>query len=319
MDDVICPHVDLTCPSLRNSSGDVIPLVLKYMTKQDGGMLKSSLSKDRITVNLQCTLSACLSSPCMNRGQCKESLIGFACDCKEDYVGDICQLKRPMCQNNTCSNGGTCHDDPTIGFYCLCDPCFFGEFCEQEYDIYTFSDEDTSSTYFSDFRPVELNVTVLDTFYLGVSQLVNSTSCELRKSEAAIMWYITTPNGTVPTITIYEVDTFDSDSDSEEIFIVAHSDIHERNFVTQTAFVSLITFLSRTMYVNILVPGVRADPLRQNVLLIAQGNLRSVLPYTVRALTNNMFCQFISSLRVINLERYTTVMAKVRAVYPDQL
>lgn len=188
-----------------------------------------------------------------------------------------------------------------------------------DYDIYTYSDEDTSSTYFDDFRPVELNVTVLDTFYLGVSQLVNSTSCELRKSEAAITWYITTPNGTVPTITIYEFDTFDSDSDVEEFFIVANSDMHDVNFVNTDGIRVAYNLSQPYQDVNLLVPGVRADPELQNVLLIAQGNLRSVLPYTVRALTKNMFCQFISSLRVINLERYTTVMAKVRAVYPNQL
>lgn len=188
-----------------------------------------------------------------------------------------------------------------------------------DYDIYTYSDEDTSSTYFDDFRPVELNVTVLDTFYLGVSQLVNSTSCELRKSEAAITWYITTPNGTVPTITIYEFDTFDSDSDSEEFLIVANSDMHDVNFVNTDGIRVAYNLSKPYQDVGLLVPGVRADPRLQNVLLIAQGNLRSVLPYTVRGLSNHMFCQFISLLRVINLERYTTVMAKVRAVYPNQL
>ncbi|XP_054761431.2 protein delta homolog 1-like [Lytechinus pictus] len=255
---------------------------------------------------------ACLSSPCLNGGSCSESPDGFSCDCEENYEGKICQITRSMCYLNPCAYGGTCHDDLTIGFYCICDPCFFGEFCEQDFDVY----------YDNSFQQptldnIQYNITVLDRFYLGIPQLVLSTDCELRQSEFIItMWNITTPKGSTLSMTIYQFDTLGKlgDQDGIEILTVATSPLLDESHSNVNDIRVFHNLSKPYQEVDLWIPGPRTDPTQNKVLLYAQGNLSSVLPFTVRTLSGEMHCLFYSTLRVYDIERYTTLMAKVLAV-----
>ncbi|XP_041485274.1 protein eyes shut-like [Lytechinus variegatus] len=298
---------------LQNPSGDTIRLVLKYLgfPYTDGAIV------------LHCTIPACLSSPCLNGGSCRESLGGFTCDCLENYVGNTCQLSSSMCHLNPCVNGGTCHDDPTIRFYCLCDPCYFGEFCEEEYDVYYDNGSLTSMPLHGNDEvdgndEVVVNETVLDKFYLGPYQRVYTTSCELRQSNYALTkWYITTPKGTSPSLTIYQFDISPDalgEQDGMEIFFVTSSPLITEDGVNTHEFRVANNLFQPYQDLALWVPRERADPQEKHLLMTAQGNLSSILPYTVRVHSNQMICNFISLLKAYNIERYTTLMAKIVAV-----
>lgn len=100
---------------------------------------------------------ACNSAPCQNNGQCKPLATGgFECACAAGFEGTTCSASKQeqlsfsaamilysqqllllmyltgmqSCKPDTCKNGGTCLDDPGLGYVCLCDTGFSGKNCD---------------------------------------------------------------------------------------------------------------------------------------------------------------------------------------------
>ena len=118
-------------------------------------------------------LAACLSSPCVNGGSCKnKGGFNYECDCPPGYTGKDCNKeisKQTLsfyqsvhvsinhiriismfccfiipdeCFGNKCRNGGQCID--MLGRYeCACLPGYSGEYCETEIGMCL---NDTSNT-----------------------------------------------------------------------------------------------------------------------------------------------------------------------------
>lgn len=79
-------------------------------------------------------VSGCVSSPCMNQGQCVNRQGSYyVCKCVAPfYTGDRCEQPSP-CTSDSCYNGGTCNTyiNPTIGhFTCSCRRGYTGYQCE---------------------------------------------------------------------------------------------------------------------------------------------------------------------------------------------
>ncbi|KAK3587125.1 hypothetical protein CHS0354_006768 [Potamilus streckersoni] len=75
----------------------------------------------------------CISSPCLNRGTCRQGSNRFDCTCLPGYVGTRCEYDYNECSSNPCENGGTC-TDMVNGYSCSCVPGYVGVNCEIDYD-----------------------------------------------------------------------------------------------------------------------------------------------------------------------------------------
>ncbi|CAF1227611.1 unnamed protein product [Rotaria sordida] len=78
-----------------------------------------------------------ISNPCINSGICIPTLIGYQCQCLDNYVGSYCQTNIALvvlplpnqCQPSPCQNGGTCYlRQGTFG--CSCPIGYSGVCCE---------------------------------------------------------------------------------------------------------------------------------------------------------------------------------------------
>lgn len=52
----------------------------------------------------------CEPSPCLNGGQCVDTLFDRHCVCKNGWNGTFCEQEINECAQNPCKNGGTCRD-----------------------------------------------------------------------------------------------------------------------------------------------------------------------------------------------------------------
>lgn len=76
----------------------------------------------------------CESQPCQNRGQCKDELGGFTCNCTgTGFTGNHCEVNIDECVPMPCENGATCVD--LINDYeCRCYDGYEGKNCERDID-----------------------------------------------------------------------------------------------------------------------------------------------------------------------------------------
>lgn len=81
----------------------------------------------------------CDLSPCLNNGTCIQkpgSVLGYRCECPNDYYGtpvqydSNCALKNP-CDSNSCQNGGFCLQNTNGKYTCSCSAPYYGDFCEK--------------------------------------------------------------------------------------------------------------------------------------------------------------------------------------------
>ncbi|KAJ0051028.1 hypothetical protein NL108_012277 [Boleophthalmus pectinirostris] len=78
----------------------------------------------------------CVSEPCTNGGTCisDEQTGGFSCACAFGFHGAFCEVNIDDCEDHGCENGATCVDG--VGNYtCLCPPNYTGLLCEEEEDV----------------------------------------------------------------------------------------------------------------------------------------------------------------------------------------
>ena len=89
----------------------------------------------------------CSHSPCLNNGTCLTTLDnsttsstnsssnstewGYSCVCGAFYYGTNCQLKKNVCENETCSGNGNCVDTNNTAV-CSCYALYEGTTCEIE-------------------------------------------------------------------------------------------------------------------------------------------------------------------------------------------
>ena len=71
----------------------------------------------------------CASSPCQNKGICRDGHRCFSCTCDPNsgYYGLSCDLKCP------CLNRGVCKTTQSGGFECICPPGYSGDLCNTKY------------------------------------------------------------------------------------------------------------------------------------------------------------------------------------------
>ncbi|ETE67092.1 Sushi, von Willebrand factor type A, EGF and pentraxin domain-containing protein 1, partial [Ophiophagus hannah] len=83
-------------------------------------------------VRLKCEkeIDECKSSPCLNKGICKDGTAAFICQCQPGYSGTHCETEVNECLSNPCFNKATC-EDQVAGFHCKCLPGFIGALCEK--------------------------------------------------------------------------------------------------------------------------------------------------------------------------------------------
>lgn len=102
---------------------------------QNGGKCVSGRCRcdTRLYTGAQCQIRVVRACPsatsCMNGASC---LPTGECLCAPGYVGARCQIKRlnSQCGSVTCYNGGTCFIDNQNEYACMCDPAFFGKYCQ---------------------------------------------------------------------------------------------------------------------------------------------------------------------------------------------
>ncbi|KAK7491942.1 hypothetical protein BaRGS_00016788, partial [Batillaria attramentaria] len=100
----------------------------------------------------------CASAPCQNGGRCRDMVADYECECRPGFSGRNCETELQIpgsttqpstndpCSTVTCANDGTCVNNGTTDFVCLCTNDFAGEFCEE-------SLQQISSTTFSPSIP----------------------------------------------------------------------------------------------------------------------------------------------------------------------
>ena len=90
---------------------------------------------DTLTINDNISISyfivdPCKEDPCKNGGTCFFEDDSFRCICKEEFVGETCELEN-RCVEGACVNGGTCVQDMDFGnIVCKCPKGFGGGNCE---------------------------------------------------------------------------------------------------------------------------------------------------------------------------------------------
>ena len=74
----------------------------------------------------------CPTDYCMNNGTCFITDSNVKCSCLPGYNGERCETDQPVCDSETCWNGGTCHDGPGLSFTCECALGFGGMTCTDD-------------------------------------------------------------------------------------------------------------------------------------------------------------------------------------------
>ena len=74
----------------------------------------------------------CLTSPCLNGGECAWNDLSSICVCKTGFTGDTCQINIDECNPEPCIHG-VCEDQ--VGAYqCVCDTGYEGKLCDTNID-----------------------------------------------------------------------------------------------------------------------------------------------------------------------------------------
>ena len=94
-------------------------------------------------VDCRTELNECDSTPCKNRGTCKDFIREFKCVCQPGFTGKYCETIINACSSYPCKNGGECENSnasPETNFSeintspskftCVCLPDFSGITCE---------------------------------------------------------------------------------------------------------------------------------------------------------------------------------------------
>ena len=72
-----------------------------------------------------CSIEICSITPCSNGATCEKG----TCLCANDFTGEFCSDVIRHCTTSTCTNGGTCINQPG-GYICLCSGLWHGNQCE---------------------------------------------------------------------------------------------------------------------------------------------------------------------------------------------
>lgn len=79
--------------------------------------------------NCDINIDDCTENSCLNGGTCHDLVGTFQCSCPPGTQGTFCQLNNEDCYENACHHGGRCIDRVN-GFDCECVPGYVGHRCE---------------------------------------------------------------------------------------------------------------------------------------------------------------------------------------------
>uniref|UniRef100_A0A1I7W3I0 EGF-like domain-containing protein n=1 Tax=Loa loa TaxID=7209 RepID=A0A1I7W3I0_LOALO len=128
-----------------------------------GNLNNNELTKTKLKMTSVIRSDKCIENPCENGGRCRldnSAKLGFACFCKEGWIGPLCQTKdycighscvsgkcvnlkdsyqcicwtdyAGKCDPNLCRRNGTCVEKSNGELGCKCPPGASGRYCERE-------------------------------------------------------------------------------------------------------------------------------------------------------------------------------------------
>lgn len=88
----------------------------------------------------------------------------FRCECPEGYTGKDCGASIDFCSNNPCLNGGSCRNT-NVGYVCECSKAYAGELCEiKRNTTYTLKFTRFDTTSYVKLRGFQKNLTEVVAF-----------------------------------------------------------------------------------------------------------------------------------------------------------
>ncbi|XP_041452511.1 uncharacterized protein LOC121405678 [Lytechinus variegatus] len=79
----------MVCGAKTLEDGHIVTMVPKLI-QNDLSWMKDIPELANVEHRFICEIPACISSPCLNEGTCKETVIGFECICPENFYGATC-------------------------------------------------------------------------------------------------------------------------------------------------------------------------------------------------------------------------------------
>ena len=175
------------CLANRHCYGYVVkPNEVLYSQTSGTTLLDSYDDSTTFVIIFRCPRhNRCSRWPCKNGGSFRDLYVrsvGMECTCGDYWKGWYCET-RIICQDDPCTNGGTCSDSATGGFICTCPVLTTGNRCDVQITI---ASATVNSATVTGLALSEVKITT------GITTVNTTTVTKLALSEVQITTAITT-------------------------------------------------------------------------------------------------------------------------------